>query len=148
MPSYYNILRAQLITDIRAVLGPTAVVCFGRPRREIKTYPHAVVKTRRQRPKEGPRRIGEGFEFAIVVKLGMPTPYPEDGGEVAAMASFDDLTMILAPNSLTEVPDNPPLYAGYGNPREVIEMEYVESEDPNLWIGYKLKFQTRTTVYQ
>ena len=64
MPSYYNILRAQLITDIRAVLGPTAVVCFGRPRREIKTYPHAVVKTRRQRPKEGPRRIGEGFEFA------------------------------------------------------------------------------------
>lgn len=145
--SHYVTIKDQLKADIRAAIGASADVQFGRPRRKQTTYPHANVQTRRMR-EAGIRDGQEKFQVVIVVRLAIPATYSEDGGEVHAMASADTLIDLLAPYDLAAVPAVAGAYAGVGFLRKVIEVAYEPSEDEDTWVGYRLLFECTTTFYQ
>lgn len=149
MPAHYQELKDQLKADLLDVLGNTATVCFGRPRRPIEDASSAIVRTRITRPKGGARQVHEAYEFDIAVRLAVPVPYPEDGGEVYAMDQAESLTDRLAPHTHTPpVPSDPLPYAGVGMMPEVTEVEYMDSEDGDGWIGFRLKFRVICLVFQ
>lgn len=146
MPAHYPTLQAQLKADLLDVLGAGSVVCFGRPKRPLTTFPHAVVRTSVSREMEGPRRVRETYFFEIECRFPIVDPN-DDGCEVYAMERAELLIDRLVPHSEVTMP-TPQVYAGVGNPNYVTMVEYVDSEDADPWIGFRLKFETQARTNQ
>lgn len=146
MPSHFPTLKDQLKADILSVIGGSAEVHFGRPRR-LMPYPNAVVITRLTR-RNGIRDVTELWEFQIAVKLPIPVPYPEDGADVAAMESAAALTDLLAPYDASTMPSPAGPYAGVGTKRYVTSIVPIVADDADAYIGYVLTFTCETTVNQ
>lgn len=145
--NHYRTLISQIRADLRTIFGEEFDVQFGRPRRMMAAYPHAVVLSRIRRS-NGIRDVTERYEFRIGVKLALPDPYPEDGGDAHVMDSAASLTYLLAPFD-EDSPQTPAgAYAGIGTRRYVTEIEPLETMDQDKWIGFQLTFSCDCTVYQ
>ena len=150
MPGHYDALRAQLTDDIRSVIGLSAPVLFGEPRREVPV-PNAVCSTRMVRapghPDGGPRRRVEAYEIAINLRVPVPNPYPENGHEAYTMGLAAALCQLIDPYSVP--PDALPTrtaYAGVVTRSYVTAIESVGTEDTDDYVAIRLVAQFLTQV--
>jgi hypothetical protein len=90
--------------------------------------------------------VRETYFFEIECRFPIVDPN-DDGCEVYAMEQAELLVDRLAPHSIVGMIVASP-YAGIGNPSYVTMVEYVDSEDSDPWIGFRIKFQTESTVAQ
>lgn len=150
MPAHFSTLKEQLKADLQSVLGSSAVIVFGRPRRPIDTYPHAKVISSIARDFQVVRSVQEDYSFEIEVRLAVPTEgaYPEDGTEGLTMASAESLIALLAPMSIDTMPTPAGPYAGVGTYRRVSAVRSLDTHDEDGYIGYRLTFACFCTVNQ
>lgn len=147
MPAHYQTLKDQLIVDLRDVFGQDLDVIFGRARRELNR-PAAIIRTTLRR-ENYVRRVHEMYSFDIEVRLDVDDiPDSENGCEPYVMQQAEYLVDKLAPHDTTTTPTPAGLYAGIGNPRYVRSVQYVETEDAQDWVGFRLEFYTEATVLQ
>lgn len=149
MPLHYHALKSQIIEDVRTALeNAEAEVVFGSPRREITSYPHAVVRSECFREFDTARSVRESYTFTIELRLEVPVPYPDEGHETLLMERADALILILAPHSATAVPTPAGAYAGVGYSRRVLSVVPIPTDDSDGYVAVQVAFAVDTTVYQ
>ena len=140
MPLNYDAIRAQLVIDIRSVIGASAPVVFGSPRREIIEFPHAVVLTSVARgPGQlggGPRKRRELYTFDIELRLAIPDPYPEDGHEAYTIGVASELAALIDPFGAI-MPTRTP-YASVASSSYVTLVEPQEAEDEQDFVAVRI----------
>lgn len=151
MPGHYAAIVQQLTEDIRtAVADPSAVVVFGRPRRKVDTFPHAVVLTSVARAPgsqfSGPRKRDERYTCRIQLRLGIPDQYLEAGYEPYVMGIAATLTNLIDPYSTGSPPPSRTPYAGVSILTYVESIEPVETEDSDPYLAIDLVASFLTQV--
>lgn len=149
MPGYYSTIVTQLVTDIRSVIGGTATVLFGNPRRELEP-PYAVVRTRLSRnparDRGGPRKREEAYTFEIELRVAVPAIEPEYGHEVYMMGLAASLTDLLDPYDVAVVPSPRSQYAGVCTSVYVTDIASVDTEDSDDHLAIRLTVDASTFV--
>lgn len=146
MAAYWTEIRDQLTDDIIGVLGEGSKVFFGQPRKQIKTFPHAVVRTAVDRANVA-RQVQETYNVEIEMRLALPDPNVEDI-ESMLFEKGMALTARLAPWDKAAPPTPAGPYAGVASLRRVTSITPSDVDDTVTYCAVQIVFSCMATIYQ